>query len=258
MIRTAQPPLLALVALWLLAGPGAPLRAQSKENPSLDDELMKQLQADPVDDVDRELFGPGRKQPAGKDAPDDRKGAPPKEGEDLKQKLSRELGPAAVAEDDDPLLSVARRMREVESLIARTQSGDRTQQTQQQIVAELEKLIQQARKSCKKGSSQNAQSQATPPRAKVTQPSKQPGAGQGDPKSKPAADSNAKAGQSDAKKPDVEQMRALIEKQLWGGLPLRQRQQLLQLPMEEFLPKYESLIIEYFKRLSEEQGKRER
>lgn len=258
MIRTPQPALVAVFALLLAAGPAALLRAQSEDSPSLDDQLMKQLRADPVDDVDRELFGPAQDQPAGKDAPADRKGAPQGQGGDLKGKLSRELGPAAIPEDGDPLLSIARQMREAEGLIARTQSGQPTQQTQKQIIADLEKLIQQARKRCKQCSSANAQAQATAARTKVKQPSMKPGGAPGNAKSKAARDSTAKPGQSGAKKPGLAQVRAMIEDQLWGDLPPRQRQQLLQLPMEEFLPKYESLIIEYFKRLSEEQGKEKR
>ena len=43
-------------------------------------------------------------------------------------------------------------------------------------------------------------------------------------------------------------------KQLWGELPQRDREQMLQLPVEEFLPEYELLIEDYFRRLSEEKG----
>lgn len=250
MIRTARTALLAAFALLLTAGAAPPTTPKTKESPSLDDQLMKRLRAEPLDDVDRELFGPGEKQPA------DRKTPPRTAGENLKKRLARELGQAAISEDEDPLLSIARQMRDVEGLIARSQSGEGTQRAQKQIVADLDKLIQQARKRCKQSSSPNAQSQATASRTKVEQPSAKPGSTPGKPASKPARESTAKPGTSEAKKPSVEQVRALIGK--WGTLPERQRQQLLQLPMEEFLPKYEPMIIEYFKRLSEEQGKERR
>jgi hypothetical protein len=45
-------------------------------------------------------------------------------------------------------------------------------------------------------------------------------------------------------------------KQLWGELPEHAREQMLQLPDEEFPPKYESLIEDYFRRLSEEKQER--
>jgi hypothetical protein len=38
-------------------------------------------------------------------------------------------------------------------------------------------------------------------------------------------------------------------KNVWGELPPRLRQQMLQSSMEQFLPKYELLIEEYFKTL---------
>ncbi len=39
---------------------------------------------------------------------------------------------------------------------------------------------------------------------------------------------------------------------LWGQLPPRARQQILQPPVEEFPPKYETQIEDYFRRLAEE------
>ena len=41
-------------------------------------------------------------------------------------------------------------------------------------------------------------------------------------------------------------------KRLWGELPEQVRQQMQELPAEDFPPKYESLIEEYFRRLAEE------
>ena len=55
----------------------------------------------------------------------------------------------------------------------------------------------------------------------------------------------------------MDEMRAMM-KQLWGELPEHARQQMLQSPIEEFPPKYQSLIEAYFRRLAEEKGNRER
>ena len=60
-----------------------------------------------------------------------------------------------------------------------------------------------------------------------------------------------------ARKPDIEETRAAMSR-LWGELPARARQQMLQSPVEEFSPKYEVLIEEYFRRLAEEKGSAER
>lgn len=50
-------------------------------------------------------------------------------------------------------------------------------------------------------------------------------------------------------------MRAAVSRH-WGQLPEHARQQMRQAPFEEFPPKYELLIEEYFRRLSEEEGTR--
>jgi len=40
---------------------------------------------------------------------------------------------------------------------------------------------------------------------------------------------------------------------VWGQLPAKAREQMMQSPPEKFLPKYELLTEKYFKRLAEEQ-----
>jgi hypothetical protein len=254
-------PILALAAVaWLalLAGVCPTAAAQSKPAPSLDEELLRQLRSKSVDDLDRELFGPQQTKPGEKRPPAGPK-QEPKPGDDLDQELRRELGSAGVSQpdDDNPLLSVARQMREAEALIAKARSGPPTQQVQKQIVADLDKLIQEARKSCGKCAGATAQPQNTASTGPVKQPSKQPGSAgsPGKPNAKPATESNAKPGHAEPKRPDVEAARGMV-RDLWGMLPEHDREMMVQLPLEEFLPKYEPLIIEYFRRLSEEQAKK--
>ncbi len=62
------------------------------------------------------------------------------------------------------------------------------------------------------------------------------------------------AGDGKVHKPDMDEMRAVM-KRLWGELPEHARQQMLQSPVEEFPPKYELLIEQYFRKLAEEKGK---
>ena len=45
-------------------------------------------------------------------------------------------------------------------------------------------------------------------------------------------------------------------KDVWGQLPAREREQMLQSPPEQFLPKYELLLEKYYKRLADEQQHR--
>ncbi|MEE8451709.1 MAG: hypothetical protein V3R99_07330 [Thermoguttaceae bacterium] len=226
-----------MVAVWSL-----PQTADAQQSRSLDDELFDELGADPIDEFDRELFGPEDpiRNPA--DPPD----------ATLRDRMQRELGPAAEAEDGNPLLSVARRMREAEDQIGQGDAGTGTQTLQKQIVSDLDRLIEQARKRCKQckagACKPGAQSVASRTSPKSPGPPK-PGTST----NKPAATSNAKPGQATPQRPDMAEMRDVM-KQLWGELPQRDREQMLQSPPEEFLPKYELMIEQYFRRLTEGKG----
>ena len=106
--------------------------------PSTDDQLRDSLNSKTDDDYDRALLGDPAK-------PDD-KG---RVDEEMQKKLQKELGAAAQKEGkaENPLLQVAKEMREVQQRIGRRDSGQDTQHVQRQIVADLAKLIEQAKKS---------------------------------------------------------------------------------------------------------------
>jgi len=167
-------------------------------------------------------------------------------GEDLGPRLRRELGAAAVAEEDHPLLEVARRMREVEGRIVRNDAGQQTQGLQRQIVADLDELIREARKRCQQGKPGSQPSQQGSPAGRPKQ-----GPAGTKPSEKPASTSGP-ADKGQQRKLDKQQMQTLIQ-QLWDvALPPQQRKELRQSPFDEFLPKYELLIEQYYRRLSEE------
>ena len=180
----------------------------------------------------------------------------PKEPSTLQKQLRQELGQAAVSEEENPLLGVLQQMREVEILLARGQTGDRTQQLQKQILADLDRLIEQAQKS--------AVGQAKAP-AQGKPESGLPGSPQdagspGQPKEIPSGMAKSLPAKTppgpsaEEKAAELEQLRTLLQ-QVWGLLPPAQRQQMLETPVEEFLPKYKSLIIDYFRRLTELRAK---
>ena len=106
--------------------------------PSTDDQLRDSLNSKAGDDYDRELMGDPAK-------PDD-KG---RVDEQMQKKLQKELGAAAEKEGKPkaPLLQVAEAMRDAQKRIDQRDSGAVTQHVQQQIVADLAKLIEQAKKS---------------------------------------------------------------------------------------------------------------
>jgi len=241
--------LAAIVSLAACRCPAAPAAEASGDTRSLDQRLLEDLGADPLDEFDRELFAPDATKPPGEDpAP----GAPGDPTDRLDQELLRELGAAAASEDENPLLGIAQDMRSAEGMIGRTESGPPTQDLQDRIVANLDELIKQARSCCKQCSPSQVDPNQVASRNPVGQP-KTPGTGNQKPGPKPARDSNAQPGSAEPGRPDMGEMRDIL-KRLWGQLPERQREQMLQLPVEEFLPKYQQLIQEYFKRLAEEQG----
>ncbi len=261
-------PLIAAMLTVVVAG-GQTLRADSKAD--IDRELLEKLGGGPGDDLDRELFAPGKKSSGDKPGKQPAQKADGKQrpGDDIVRELLRELRRTdaddnkdvspktdeTAAEKGNPLISIARQMRDVERRIGKNDCGQDTQQTQQLIVDQLDRLIEQAKKSCC-GGGKPGQKQCkggTSDRKKVAQakkPSKSKSAGKGS----KSGESSGNAGVEDpapASRTDMEQMQALI-KRLWGELPERDRERMEQYPVEQFLPEYERLIEEYYKRLSEE------
>lgn len=220
--------------------------AQGVPQRSLDDELLKELGGDLLDELD------SRKQPDGEDEP-----VPANDQSETERPaaaLRRQLGAAAVTDSDQPLVAVGETMREVQSQLRQGDLGPGTQQRVREIVDRLDEMIAQMRQRRQSGGSSTAQQVAS--RQEVTQPRQQTEPDRRPPspnQPKPAQTSDAKPGQATGKAADMQQMRAVL-RELWGRLPERARQQMLELPVEEFLPQYEAMIEEYFRRLAEEKG----
>jgi hypothetical protein len=206
----------------------------------------------PADPLDRSLFEPdaerasrlpqaGQSQPGRLDA------------DALSRQPMRQLGSADVPGDENPLAAVARAMRDVQGRITRAELGPPTQAIQQRIAADLDRLIRQSRTL---DAQSQAQPQTTPSESGSTARPPQVQAGQ--PKSTSprggSAGRQASAGQSPPTTGAVK-IRGMME-DVWGELPARQRQQMLQSPAEEFLPEYESMLEDYFRRLAAPQEKR--
>jgi hypothetical protein len=180
---------------------------------------------------------------------------------ELDKKLKPELGPAAQREggQKDPLLDAAKGMRDAQTRLAQGKSDAVTQHVQRQAVADLQKIIDEAKRSGKC---------CGQPLAGNCKPSGKPGAGAG-PKpestsrapnegpakiSNPNAKHDNKAGGGEEKKLAH---KALME-QYRIGLPERQREQMSGAPSEYFLPDYEREIEDYFRRLSSGKPEEER
>jgi hypothetical protein len=151
--------------------------------------------------------------------------------------------------------AAVREMTAAGTLLDGRQTGHPTQEAQQNAIGQLDAMLK-AMKTSKSTASTGSKSQPS------TSPSMN---GAARPKPDSSQDQTAAtrpgtsasrqpAGDGKGRKAAREETRATM-KRLWGSLPDRARQQMLQVPVEEFPPKYEEQIEQYFRRLAEEKGK---
>ena len=151
---------------------------------------------------------------------------------------------------EDPLTTIARQMKDAQRRIEEQEVSSSTQDLQKEIVTKLDAIIkelEQKKKQCQSSSSSSS-SGGNP---QVKQPDQQPNQGQQQPSNKPATDSAERLGQQNAAASDEAALEALV-KQVWGHLPDRARQQMQNATVEDFLPKYQQIIEDYYRRLAEE------
>ncbi len=233
---------IVVVFAWMAVGvadePGDRDNAKS-EDASLDDQLLDRLGDGLLDDLVPEADLAPEDDATDGDAADDRLRDVLGEGEDIG------------SEDTDPLTRIGEKMRAAEGLMTQHDKSPMTRAMQDQIVDDLNALIREARrrKPCPDGSSTGAKQPSN------GGPLKQPGSGaNGSPKESrdgPPRESTDRVGTSDAAPVDMDEMRDLL-KEVWGHLPSRLQQQMQNAAVEPFLPKYEKLIEDYFRRLAEE------
>ena len=160
-----------------------------------------------------------------------------------------------VSEDAHPLLEVAQRMRDVQSRLAQEATDEQTTAMQEHIVKQLDILLEQARNQAL--ASAEGAPQAAPSMDQQSSPATgEPPDADRDPTQAPAREATDKPGAAESieERPDPWRTLHAMER-LWNQLPQRQREQLLQMAPEQFLPKYELEIEHYFRRLSEEQAR---
>jgi hypothetical protein len=214
--------------------------ADKPAEPSVDEKLLDSLGGDLLEGLDDIPTDPGFDQPDATD-PSDKPLLDQLEGEDIG------------AEGENDLSRISRQMKLVQERIARQEVSEKTQGLQKQIVADLDALIQQIQQQQKKQQGTPSNSKTQNPGGEVKQPGNQPNAGQPQqPNEKPSRDSEERLTERDANPVDAEAMQAMI-KRVWGHLPDRVRQEMQNATVEEFLPKYQELIEDYFRRLAEEE-----
>ncbi len=122
---------------------------------------------------------------------------------------------------------------------------------QQEVVSELDKLIAELSKQCQCQGGQCDKPPQPNPNAKP-KPGSKPGNAAANGKA-PARDSTDRLDRTSAQPVGKGDVNAVV-KELWGHLPERSRAQMLQSFSDEFLPKYELEIEQYYRRLGEEQS----
>ena len=211
-----------LVTALLLAVPGAANAQQDS-----DDGLLGDLEKELLKDLDL----PTQDKPPQKDAKKDPRA---KAGEDLGQ-----------PSEDNPLRRIMERMKLIEEKIAEADASQQTQKVQQEVLDDLSLLIEQLQKQC----AQSQQSGKSQPSS-----SQKPKAGNSAaqrPSDKPSPDSRERMDK--AKKSKVAGLSPeQLVKEVWGHLPPKIVEQMTRQSVDKFLPKYEQLIEDYFRRLAED------
>jgi len=142
---------------------------------------------------------------------------------------------------DHPVVQIAERMRSVGRRMAQHDTSSATQIDQQRIVADIEALLAEAQKVPRSGRAQSG-----PQRR-----SSQPGTGTGNASANPPRDSTSRSERG--AKDEVEKADAKdVIRRFWGHLPDKLRDPMQASLPDRFLPQYERLIEEYYKRLAEE------
>jgi len=167
---------------------------------------------------------------------------------DLGEDIGQPSGPLALAR-------IRGDMQQAKSLLGATNSGGATDTLQQagavqeQVVDQLDTLIAQLSKQCQGGQCKPSDTPPKPSQRSQAKPGKSGSAtGRGQTAARDSTDRLDRATAQKVEKGDID----ATVKDLWGHLPERSREQMLQSFSDEFLPKYELEIEQYYRRLSEE------
>lgn len=168
--------------------------------------------------------------------------------------------------DESPLERAVEGMRSAHQRIAAEDTGSETRDIQQSVVDELDKLIEMARQQQLRPNptpqqnrprpQQNQQQQQRQQRGQQTQSQDAARSGTGQPQGgqqskKNPENSEQRAGTSEDREIELLPRRALLN-EVWGHLPDRLRQKLLNVESDQYLPQYDTLIRRYFEALAEQ------
>ncbi len=227
--------------------------AADDEESSVDAQLQQELDAALFEGLESELAQPPAAEAPGADTEtnDDAPGSPSPHDTATGDPTPHAADATDRAAGSNPLYRAGLRMRAVEQRLGARQMGEATARLQAEVVADLDTLLEQARRRSPPSSTSSGKpkpgsqrQQVDQPLSGPAQPSAQPGGTPGD-----ARDSTAGVRNQAPETPEVAPVEDLM-KVLWGHLPERVREQMLQGPGEQFLPKYQTLLEEYFRNLA--------
>ncbi len=196
--------------------------------------------------LDRELFGPDVRPSAplgsgGTERPD----------RSWAERLRQELGAAAESEDDPLWLRAMIRMEEAAESLQSGRTADAAEK-QRAAAALWDELLAAARRSGSSGAATVGGEAASNANAQTSDAPSQGGNRAGSrPVERPAAggaDPSQPGGSAESGEPLVQ-----VLARLWGELPARLRQQVQQPLVEDFVPNYEAVTEQYFRRLAEQE-----
>lgn len=200
----------------------AKVQLVAQEPDSTDQALLEDLGAD--------LLGPSNE------------GKPTVLDERLLDQLGEDIGETKPVKDDW-LSRVIRHMKDAEGLLEERSEASRASESQSEALTNLDTMIAeltQRKNQCQGG---ECKKPGQPKPGENPKPSGKPG------KSPTQTGSNSTNADADLST-ELAAAEELV-KDLWGKLPERQRQQILQPLSEEFLPKYASEIEAYFRALAQ-------
>jgi hypothetical protein len=149
--------------------------------------------------------------------------------------------PAARGADQNPLSKISEQMRVVQGRLSKRDTSPETQAIQKQILDDLAALLKERR------NQQASAGETGRPAPGVAQA----GAGAGEPTSSTTPDAASRPGRGPQEPEQHTDVKALISR-VWGHLPETVRGQMQAPFSEQFLPKYERLIEDYYRRLAED------
>ena len=217
----------------------------------LDDDILKLL----TDDAAAEL-GPVKK---GEEKPEKEV----KPLSELDKELVKDLEEDEPLSEENPLLRAGQRMRQSEQRISLADAGSKTQELQGKIVEDLDELLKALQKNQQK--QQPSGQKPTPQqsqRSDPKQPQQQPDQnapnpnGERKPENKPAQESTDQATKGTPEKVEAARPIADLLRDVWGHLPERDREVLIQASLLQYLPEYQQMIEDYYSRLARPQASR--